>query len=139
MTEHHDSKDTDSKDTPTTPQENASENAAPDTFDYVVDYWDDEGSASNDSSDAVIEALSATVDANATDPTDGDTDADGEPAADKSRETAPAHSNENAQVTVPDVVQVADHHLGGTTEQFYTASSLLMRLFLFLRLPAPLP
>ncbi|MCB5662760.1 hypothetical protein LIQ79_19100, partial [Erysipelatoclostridium ramosum] len=52
---------------------------------------------------------SATVDANATDPTDGDTDADGEPAADKSRETAPAHSNENAQVTVPDVVQVADH------------------------------
>lgn len=109
MTEHHDSKDTDSKDTPTTPQENASENAAPDTFDYVVDYWDDEGSASNDSSDAVIEALSATVDANATDPTDGDTDADGEPAADKSRETAPAHSNENAQVTVPDVVQVADH------------------------------
>ena len=109
MTEHHDSKDTDSKDTPTTPQENASENAAPDTFDYVVDYWDDEGSASNDSSDAVIEALSATVDANATDPTDGDTDADGEPAADKSRETAPAHPNENAQVTVPDVVQVADH------------------------------
>lgn len=109
MTEHHDSKDTDSKDTPTTPQGNASENAAPDTFDYVVDYWDDEGSADNDSSDAVIEALSATVDANATDPVDGDTDADGEPAADESGETAPAHPNENAGVTVPDVVQVADH------------------------------
>lgn len=41
MTEHHDSKDTDSKDTPTTSQENASENAAPNTFNYVVDYWDD--------------------------------------------------------------------------------------------------
>lgn len=111
MTEHHDSKDTDSKDTPTTPQENASENAAPDTFDYVVDYWDDEGSADNDSSDAVIEALSATVDANATDPVGGDTDATAGSGdtADESGETAPAHPNENAGVTVPDVVQVADH------------------------------
>lgn len=111
MTEHHDSKDTDSKDTPTTPQENASENTAPDTFDYVVDYWDDEGSADNDSSDAVIEALSATVDANVADSSGGDTDAtsgSGD-AADELRETAPAHPNENAGVTVPDVVQVADH------------------------------
>lgn len=113
MTEHHDSKDTDSKDTPTTSQENTSENAAPNTFNYVVDYWDDEGSASNDSSDAVIEALSATVDARG-----ADSAADGNGSADESGAAAPQHPGENdenagngasAGVTVPDVVQVADH------------------------------